>query len=148
MVHSTESLTGSAAPETSKSTTDRIDIWKASVDIIKSNIFLGVGTGDVKDELIRSYKERNIEHALELKLNAHNQYLQTFMTLGIPGIATLLLMLLLPMIAAFRNRYFLYFVFLLLFSLNILVESMFEMQGGVVWYAFFNIMLFSVKHEQ
>lgn len=148
VVHSTESLTGSAAPETSKSTTDRIDIWKASVDIIKSNIFLGVGTGDVKDELIRSYKERNIEHALELKLNAHNQYLQTFMTLGIPGIATLLLMLLLPMIAAFRNRYFLYFVFLLLFSLNILVESMFEMQGGIVWYAFFNIMLFSVKHEQ
>jgi hypothetical protein len=65
------------------------------------------------------------------------------MTLGLPGIATLLLMLILPMIAAFRNRYFLYFVFLLLFSLNILSESMFEIQAGVIWYAFFNIVLFS-----
>jgi len=143
VVQSSETLTGNASHGTSKSTADRIEIWKIAMDIIKFHTLIGVGTGDVKDTLIVKYKEKHLEHALEFRLNAHNQYLQTFMTLGLPGIATLLLMLILPMIAAFRNRYFLYFVFLLLFSLNILSESMFEIQAGVIWYAFFNIVLFS-----
>jgi len=146
---STETLSGKAAPETSKSTNDRIAIWKISLEIIKSNPLTGVGTGDVKDVLVAKYRENNIGEALELKLNAHNQYLQTFMTLGLPGIIMLLLMLILPMTAAFRSRDFLYFVFLLLFSLNILVESMFETQAGVVWYAFFNIVLFAgMRHKK
>ncbi len=146
VVHSTETLTGSAPPETSKSTSDRVEIWKASLGIIKSNLLTGVGTGDVKDILIAKYKEKNIEGALEYKLNAHNQYIQTFITLGLPGIVTLLLMLILPMILAYRGRYLLYFVFLLLFAINILTESMFETQAGVVWYAFFNVILF-VTHR-
>ena len=146
VVHSTETLTGSAPPETSKSTSDRVEIWKASLGIIKSNLLTGVGTGDVKDILIAKYKEKNIEGALEYRLNAHNQYIQTFITLGLPGIITLLLMLILPMTLAYRGRYLLYFVFLLLFAINILTESMFETQAGVVWYAFFNVILF-VTHR-
>ncbi|MCX6285173.1 MAG: O-antigen ligase family protein [Bacteroidetes bacterium] len=148
VIQSTSTLSGSAGQETSKSTSDRLDIWKVSLDIIKSNLWIGVGTGDVKDVLIGKYKENKIKEALEFKLNAHNQYLQTFMTLGIPGITALLLMLVLPMISAFRKRYLLYFVFILLFAANILVESMFETQAGVVWYAFFNIILFSMKREE
>ena len=100
---SSETLAGTAPPETSKSTSDRIEIWKTSADIIRSNLLFGVGTGDVKDVLLEQYKERNIEEALEFRLNAHNQYLQTFMTLGLPGIAALLLMLILPMVTAFRR---------------------------------------------
>lgn len=145
---SSATLTGTVADTVkSKSTSDRVDIWKIAVQIIKSNPWIGVGTGDVKDQLIEQYKEKNIEHALEFRLNAHNQYLQTFVTLGLPGIAALLLMLILPMAAAFRRGYYLYFVFILLFSVNIFVESMLEEQAGVVWYAFFNIILFTVNRE-
>ncbi|MEI7490439.1 MAG: O-antigen ligase family protein [Bacteroidota bacterium] len=148
VMQSTGTLSGTPGQETSKSTSDRIDIWKVSLEVIKSNVLTGVGTGDVKDVLIGKYKENKIEEALEFKLNAHNQYLQTFMTLGIFGITALLLMLFLPMVSAFRKHYLLYFVFTLLFAVNILVESMFETQAGVVWYAFFNIILFSVNSEQ
>jgi len=144
---STETIAGMAPPETSKSTSDRVEIWKASFEIIKSNLWFGVGTGDVKDRLIEQYKEKNIEHALEFRLNAHNQFLQTFLTLGLPGILALLLMLILPMVASFRNRYYLYFVFILLFSVNIVSESMLEEQAGVVWYAFFNAILFTVNRD-
>ena len=147
VVQSSETLMGNTSSQKSKSTSDRIDIWKISAGIIKSNWLIGVGTGDVKDELVGKYRENKVEEALEFKLNAHNQYLQTFITLGLPGIFVLLLMLFLPMIAAFRFHHILYFVFLLLFSINILVESMFETQAGVIWYAFFNVILFSVNRE-
>jgi len=140
-------LSGKAAPGNAKSTSDRIDIWKVSLGVIKDNFLIGVGTGDVKDVLVQEYRDKQVEQALELKLNAHNQYLQTFMTLGLAGIAVLLLMLFLPMTAAFRQRYYIYFIFLLFFALNIAVESMFETQAGVVWYAFFNSFLFSVSRD-
>lgn len=142
MEQGAETLSKSGKPEKAKSTADRIEIWKVSFDIIRANPLIGVGTGDVKDVLIEKYQEKNIKHALEYKLNAHNQYLQTFMTLGFPGFLTLLLMLFLPSVAALRRKQLLYFAFLLLFAINISVESMFETQAGVVWYAFFNMVLF------
>jgi hypothetical protein len=51
-------------------------------------------------------------------------------------------MLFLPAVAAFRRKDYIYFFFIILFSMNILVESMFENQAGVVFYAFFNSLLF------
>jgi hypothetical protein len=50
-----------------------------------------------------------------------------------------------PAISAIRSEYYLYFVFILLFSVNNLVESMLETQAGVVFYAFFNAFLFWVS---
>jgi O-antigen ligase len=144
---SAETIKGNAPRNQARSTADRIDIWKASIDIIRSSPLTGVGTGDVKDKLMEKYRERNISHALEFKLNAHNQYLQTFMTLGVPGISLLLLMLILPALTSFRKKCFLYLFFILLFAVNILVESMLETQAGVVWYAFFNSVFFLSGRE-
>jgi O-antigen ligase len=101
-----------------------------------------VGTGDVKDALYVKYAEKGMDAALDKKLNVHCQYLQTFVALGIAGFAILVLMLILPGILAVKRKDKLYLLFLCIFALNILVESMFETQAGVVFYAFFNAFLF------
>jgi len=120
----------------------RILIWENSVEIIKRNFLVGVGTGDVKDCLIDKYKENNIKKALQLRSNAHNQFLQTFITLGIIGFLILSLSLILPAYYTFRHKHFLYLLFLIIVSINFLVESMLETQAGVVFYAFFNSIMF------
>ncbi|MCD4771849.1 MAG: O-antigen ligase family protein [Bacteroidales bacterium] len=120
----------------------RILIWQNSVEIINENFLIGVGTGDVKDCLVDKYKENNIKKALIARSNAHNQYLQTFVTLGIIGFLILSLSLVLPAYYTFRHKHFLYLLFLIIFSINLLVESMLETQAGVVFYAFFNSFLF------
>ncbi len=125
-----------------ESSADRILIWGTSVDVIKQNLLLGVGTGDVKDVLLNEYKEKGINFAYQQKLNAHSQYLQTFITLGISGGIVLLLSLFLPMIYSIKRHYYLYLMFLLLIVFNISVESMFENQAGVIFYTFFNSFLF------
>ena len=131
-------------------TAGRIMIWQNSVEIIEQNFLFGVGTGDVKDYLVEKYKENNIKKALILKSNAHNQYLQTFITLGIVGFLILSLSLVLPAYYTFRHKHFLYFLFLIIISINLLVESMLETQAGVVFYAFFNSFLFfmSIKESR
>ena len=37
----------------------RLLVWEAATTIIHENIFIGVGTGDVKDELMKKYLQQN-----------------------------------------------------------------------------------------
>jgi len=129
--------------KSTESNTERIDIWSASLEIIQSHTLIGVGTGDVKDALNIKYLEKGMDYERNKNLNVHCQYLQTFVALGIAGILFLLFMLVMPGIIAIRRNDYYYLLFLLIFAFNILVESMFEIQAGVVFYAFFNAFLFN-----
>jgi O-antigen ligase len=136
----TEPATGNSVQD--GNTSQRLTVWKTSVSIIKKNFLFGVGTGDVKDELKSKYREVNLKDILIQELNAHNQYLQTFIALGIIGFLVLVLALFMPATGALRWGQILYFAFLLVFIVNNLVESMLETQAGVVFYAFMNVLLF------
>ena len=125
-----------------ESTTSRLLIWESAMSIIKQNVLFGVGTGDANDVLLQTYKSRDYSGILESRLNAHNQYLQTFIAVGIPGFLVLLIMLSVPLIQSLRTKNILYFLLLVLVSFNLLFESMFERQAGVVFYAFFNGLFF------
>ena len=129
---------GTAQTNTHESSAARVLVWQSALEVIKSNPVFGVGTGDVKQELGKTYKTG----ADENYLNAHNQYIQTTMALGIIGLMVLLLSFLLPAIISFKRNYLLYLLFLVLAGFHFLVESMLERQAGVVFYAFFNSLLF------
>lgn len=116
----------------------RLYIWKAAWEIIKDDPLLGVGTGDVKDELIVAYEKNKVTHAISLNLNAHNQFIQTTVALGGLGFLSLLLSLLLPLISAIRKHNFIYGFFLVTIIIYLLADSFLEVQAGVVIYAFFN----------
>lgn len=123
----------------------RIEIWEDSWQIIHENWLYGVGTGDVKDVLLAKYKKDRFLVGYQDRRNAHEQYLQTFIALGLLGFLTLFAMIFLPAWSALHDKYYLYFVFLLIFAINIMVESMLENQAGVIFYAFFNVLLFSKR---
>jgi len=129
-------------PDASESTAERILIWRSSLNIIRDHPFFGVGTGNVKDALLDEYETSGIKYAYTKRLDAHNQYLQTTLSIGLVGLAILLTMLAWPALLAFLRKDFIYLFFIILFSMNILVESMLENQAGVVFYAFFNALLF------
>jgi O-antigen ligase len=122
---------------------ERLVVWKASLEVIRKNPVFGAGTGDVIDELKSEYKRENKQVAFSMRLNSHNQYLQTWIATGFAGFLILVLMLVIPAWLAILKRDFLYFSFLVVFALNMLVESMLEVQTGVVYYAFFNTLFFA-----
>lgn len=126
-------------------TVQRREIWKVSMQLVKQHLLFGTGTGDVKDVLMEAYRQHGLYPIYQKKLNAHNQYIQTFLALGIPGISILLLMLMAPGYGALREKQYLYFLFLLIIAFNLLFESMFETQAGVIFYAFFNVFLFRAR---
>lgn len=132
------SFTSSEIDKTSsESSAVRRLVWSAAADEIAGNVLFGVGGGDVEYVLMDKYKLEGMTGAYEHKLNAHSQFLQTFLATGIGGFVLLLAMLFVPMIRAFSRRDTDVLVFLSIIILNILVESMFEIQAGVMFFAYF-----------
>lgn len=123
--------------ETLKKDSDaRIDINKSSFELAKGTSVFGKGVGDYGDELQDQY----VEDEKKLGgLNAHNQYIESFLAIGIPGLLCLLAWLILPLVCAVRNRKTLwpvmFFVGIVMF--NLLFESMLERQMGILFIGFF-----------
>jgi O-antigen ligase len=136
------SVSSSGDTSSGSSTAVRIDIWKASIDLIKKKPFFGYGTGDVENILVEKYKQEGLSVIAEKKLNAHNQFLQTSIAIGLVGTLVLILIFIIPLFYAVRDRKYMYVFFILLIILNLLSESMLERQMGVVFYAFFNSLFF------
>ncbi|MFL5753153.1 MAG: O-antigen ligase family protein, partial [Bacteroidia bacterium] len=116
----------------------RVLIWGEAKKIIAQNLLIGVSPGDANDRLYKAYEENGITGALQNKLNAHNQYFQTFIGLGLAGFLLLISQFIFPFIHAVRQGKTMYMLFILLIVMNLLVESMFQTQAGVLFYAFFN----------
>lgn len=129
----------------SESNAVRVLVWHAAADAFKQNGFLGVGTGDVKDELFKQYETLGYTGALEHKLNAHNQFLQTGVALGYIGFAVLLTYFFIPIVLSWKQKNYLFLAFSLIVILNCLTESMLEAEAGVIFISFFQSFLFFRK---
>jgi O-antigen ligase len=131
-----------------ESTAVRVLIWKEALQLVRENFLWGTGAGDDNDALYAAYQQQGLTGALSHKLNAHNQYLQTFIGLGVFGFLLLVLMTLGQMILAVIRKNFLLFVFSLLVMLNFLVESMLQTSAGVLFFAFFYCVFNLVDEEK
>jgi O-antigen ligase len=115
----------------------RIVLWEEAVQIIKRNFFFGVGQGDIKMELHRQAKKQGYSQIVEKNLNIHNQFLETFVGLGVGGVILLVTLLFGPVIKL-KGKYFELFVyFIIIVAVNLVFESMFNRLAGVFFFAFF-----------
>ena len=143
-----KALTDKNDNETVNSTANRLLIWQSSNQVIKNNFIAGVGTGDVKEALCNEYEVRGMENALIHQLNAHNEFYQVFIALGVIGFLLLCLCLLYPFINTFKTGKLLYRIFLAIIMINFFSESMLETKAGVMFYAFFNDLLCFVDQQE
>ncbi len=127
-----------------ESTVVRMLIWNEAIEIIKQNPLLGVSPGDANDALYASYKQNGLTGAFGKKLNAHSQYFQTGVGLGIIGLLSFLSLFLVPL---FKNRMKLLVFFLLITLVNFLTESMLQTMAGCIFFGYFYAMLCFKKPE-
>lgn len=111
--------------------------WYSAKEIIEDNFFTGVGTGDGIDKLVEEYEKIEFKNGIEGRLNAHNQYLETFLKLGIFGLMSLLLLIIFALKFALKNQSYFIFFIILFISISFVLESMLERQHGVLFMCFF-----------
>lgn len=124
-----------------ESTAVRILIWKESIKLIKENFWFGTTAGDTNDKLVQAYENQGLTGALKKKLNAHNQFLQTFIGTGIIGFFLLLVMTIGVFIYGLVKKNYILSLFSLLITFNFLVESMLQAQAGFIFFVFFLCLL-------
>ena len=133
-------------PESLESTMARRMTWDASLSLIKSHPLTGVGTGDIKDELMATYEQKGYTGPASARLNSHSQFLQSFAALGVFGFVFLLLPLLILLYRGLAGRDFLSLSFAVCLILALMTESMVEREAGVMIVAlFFSLMAERLK---
>lgn len=118
--------------EKSESTTSRILMWKTSVDLIKEKPLIGYGTGDVKDVLVQKNIEKGNIDVAQRNMNAHNQFLNSWVAIGFFGFTFLFLFFLIPFIYAPPVDSFMYRLIIFVLFSSLLVESFLETQAGII----------------
>jgi O-antigen ligase len=119
--------------------TGRYLIFCNSIEVVYEHFFIGVGIGDVKKELVKKYKRDGLSDAVAHKLDAHNQFLETFISSGILGFILLILLLYYPFFTSnFDNTiHFLFIGFIIIISINFLFESVFNKFSGILFFSYF-----------
>jgi hypothetical protein len=123
-----------------ESNTVRLVVWTISTNMIIDNPF-GVGLGDENDLLMREYYKHEYTGYAERRLNPHQQFLQTGISIGWLGIITLLILFISIVIASFRTGNLALFIGAICISVSCLFESMLERQVGVI---FLSILVFYI----
>jgi O-antigen ligase len=124
-------------PAESNSTTIRLQIWTSAWSLFSKNLLTGVGAGDVHDELNKEYTRNNFTRGPEQAFNPHNQFLGTAVALGIIGLLVLIALLTLPALRAWQKKSWIYVLFIAIFALNSMTESILERQAAILLFAFF-----------
>ncbi len=124
-----------------ESTQLRIFAWKASKELIYAKPLFGYGTGDANDALISKYKERNYYGVLSKQLNAHNQYFQTIISIGIIGLLPLIIFFIWFLYLGIKFQNTAMIVFFVIILVVYAFESYLETQAGVFFTCIFPFVL-------
>jgi hypothetical protein len=130
------------------SITQRFEFWKAALGIIKENMLLGVGTGDIKNAFELEYDKMNSPLHKEWRLRSHNQYLSITVAFGVLGLIWFLITLIYPMLLLNKTYDYLYVTFFFIAIVSFFTEDTLETQAGVTFFAFFNSFFLFIKSNK
>lgn len=127
----------------------RLSIWKVALKIIKENPVLGVGTGDIQDELNKEYSlsgsnDLNVSN----NINAHNQFLEIILENGLIGLLLFISILLVMFSIAWSEQNILYLMFLLIVVFSFLFETMLNRLAGVSFFSLFSFLLLHINSKK
>lgn len=132
-------------------TTMRAYIWKGSLGLIARNAWVGIGPNSIRPALTKFYQDEGIAYAVANKLNCHNQFLETFLGIGILGFLFLLALIIVPSVYAYYQKNWFFLGFMVFFLILFTVESAFNRIAGVasfsVFFSFFLSYFGLVTHK-
>jgi O-antigen ligase len=125
------------------SVTMRYYFWKAALFAIHDKPVFGVGTGDVQNQMNKSYALSDSPLHKNYWKRPHNQFLTITVAFGLCGLAFFLITLFYPFTKLYRKLNVLYMCFIVVYISSFMTEDTIETQAGVTFFAFFNTYLLS-----
>lgn len=122
----------------------RNGIYYCTYQKIKEAPIFGHGVGDADTELQKCYdiEFTDTNTYKLLKYNSHNQYLDFILVSGLIGLIIILFFQFKIIKIALKNKNTIYLYFIIYFILNITFENVLNRHDGVMFFSFFNTILF------
>lgn len=128
------------------SVTSRFIYSSTGIQVWKDHFFIGVGTGDVKDEMIKKYQLRPNYHEELFQKKSHNQYITIGVSIGVIGLLIFLSIYSYLFINYNGSLKYLFWLTQGIFIISMLWEDTIETQAGVAIFALWlNLFLFEQK---
>ena len=123
-------------------------IWEHSYLTFKNNPILGVGAGSSQKALNESYSIYTETSAINMtSYNTHNDLFQIAVTTGVLGLLLCIISLILILFKSFKKQNYVHYLFVFLFLVTGLTESLLQRDMGIRVYAFFTILLFILNSQ-
>lgn len=116
---------------------NRLLSMKLAWDIGKKSPILGIGVGDVQNEMFASYEKNHPELPLSQRLIPHNQFFYVWLAAGIAGLLALFTLVVIPFTSRELRKSVLPLLIHTIFVSSFLSESTLENQLGSMVYGFF-----------
>ena len=129
----------------------RISINKSAFALSLERPIQGYGASRYRAELVNRYEADGYVYGVNHGQNAHNQYLETVLCIGVIGLLLMLVYFLVPLWCAWRGRRYLFPALLMtvIVCSNLLFESMLERQMGLLFIGFFaSLMILLINIEE
>ncbi len=121
----------------SKSSNVRLSIWENSVPLGLENPILGIGPGDLRDSLKEALETSGNSGFANGNFNMHNQFLESFIGIGLIGLTLLFAILFYAFRIARMQKNALLNYLLIILVLNFFFESVLNRQSGLFFFLFF-----------
>lgn len=119
----------------------RARIWPSALDLALEKPWLGYGVNNVTKRLTEKYRQADFMEGVAESYGPHNEYLNTWLQLGLGGVILFLILLCsLPFCAAPKKKQFA-LLFMLVMAAVFLTESMLDRYNGSLTFAFFIALL-------
>jgi hypothetical protein len=130
----------------------RLNIWGLALDTPKAYSLYGLGAGQSTPYLQKKYTEAGLQHYTQRCYATHNQYLEEWIEIGIPGmIFFILAWISIPLFYTKRGRKSA-LILLTLYALNMLTDCMFGRYDGIilwcVWMVLIRLQSDTESHQQ
>jgi len=115
----------------------RLYMWKTVSELIAERPVMGYGVRGGRVATLKRFQDDGFEMGVKGDYHSHNQYLESILMAGIPGLMLLLSMMFTVLRRAFSTKNFLLLLTVIHFMSQSIFESTFEVQHELVFYIFF-----------
>lgn len=123
--------------------------WYEPDDNMRKDLMEEAEKHGVDPDIVSKYlvEYQFIRFAIDNEINAHDMFFETMISVGVIGLLLLLAYFIIPLVLWIKTKSFdmLYCSFLLMIGFNALFESIFEVQLGIIFFCFFNSLLFTLS---
>ena len=125
-----------------QSISSRVGKIEASKRLIANKPWMGAGTGDLIDDLVKEYQDFKFTMGIKERYNPHNQYLDNIGRNGLPlGILALGSLFVFPFLFGLRRDNRLLMALAGVVAITALTESVLAQHKGITFFAFFACLL-------